>query len=97
VSEVTSKNVNSSNNVTGGGVDYDSGPYSITFPAGDTRAQLNIALNADNLQEQNENFRLVISTLLPPSVTRRPTNGQTLVTIVDDDCECYQYLPRIYC
>ena len=92
MSEVTSsQNVNSSNNVTGG-VDYDSGPYTVTFTAGETRAQLNIPLITDNLQEANENFRLIISRSLPTDVTRSPVNGQSTVTIVDDDRECQQNL-----
>ena len=93
MSEVTSsQNVNSSNNVTDGGVDYDSGPYTVTFTAGETRAQLNIPLIADDLQETNETFRLIISTMLPTDVTRSRTNGQSTVTIVDDDCECQHNL-----
>ena len=73
--------------LTGGGVDYDSGPFDITFPAGETLAIFNVSINNDNIVEGNENFTLSInSSSLPHDVTVvNPV--QTTVTIVDDDCE----------
>ena len=86
MSEVTSsQNVNSSNNVTGGGVDYDSGPYSVTFTAGVTRMPFDVSLNSDTILESNEDFTLtIIRNTLPNRVTRGST-GQATVTIVDDE------------
>ena len=86
MSEVTSsQNVNSSNNVTGGGIDYDSGPYTVTFTAGQTNVPLNIPINNDNICERNENFNLTInSTSLPTDVTVGDTSSSTVV-IVDDE------------
>ena len=88
MSEVTSsQNVNSSNNVTGGGVDYDSGPYTVTFTAGITMASFNVSINDDNILENDEDFILTImSGTLPDGVTR-DGDGQATVTIVDDDGE----------
>ena len=85
VSEVTSsQNVNSSNN-TGGGVDYDSGPYTVTFPAGTTRASFDVPINDDNFCENNEDFTLtILRGTLPDGITRE--GGRGTVTIVDDDC-----------
>ena len=86
MSEVTSsQNVNSSNNVTGGGVDYDSGPYTVKFPAGQTRRSLDVVVNDDNILEGNEKFTLTIrSGTLPTGVTRNGT-GKATVTIMDND------------
>ena len=86
MSEVTSsQNVNSSNNVTGGGVDYDSGPYTVKFTAGVTSVPFNVGINNDNIYEGNEDFGLtIIRNTLPDGVTRRNPNNAR-VTIVDND------------
>ena len=71
--------------LTGGGVDYDSGPFDITFPAGETLAVFNVTINDDNIVEDNENFTLSInSSSLPNGVT---VGNQVQVTIVDHDSE----------
>ena len=90
MSKVTlSQNVNSSNNITGGGVDYDSGPYTVTFTAGMTMASFNVPVNDDDIMENDEDFTLTIrSGTLPNRVTRLST-GQSTVTIVDDDSESF--------
>ena len=88
VSGVTlSQNVNSSNNVTGGGVDYDSGLYTVTFTAGETSASFNVPINDDNILEDDEDFTLtVIESTLPAEVTRGDPFRAT-VTIQDNDRE----------
>ena len=50
-----------SSNLIGGGVDYNSGPYSVTFPAGVTSISLNVKINNDNILEGNETFILTIA------------------------------------
>ena len=86
VSEVTSsQNVNSSNNVIGGGVDYDSGPYTVTFTAGQTSASVSVPINDDNMLENVEDFMVTIMTgLLPDGVTRGDP-GSATVNILDND------------
>ena len=67
-------------------MDYSSGPYSVTFPAGVTIVPFNIPINDDNIFEENENFTLTINSSLPTGVmVGNP--GQATVTIVDNDCE----------
>ena len=66
-------------------MDYTSGPYTITFLAGQTTATFDIPINDDNIYEGNENFILSIdNTSLPTGVTRG-SPGEATVTIVDDD------------
>jgi len=88
VSETTSsQNVNSSNIVTGGGVDYDSGPYSVTFTAGVTSATFEVPINDDNIFENAENFTVtIVMAGLPTGVTRGDPASAT-VNIVDNDRE----------
>jgi len=88
VSELTSsQNVNSSNNVTGGGVDYDSGIYTVTFPAGQTRVPIDVGINDDDTLENDEDFDItIIRNTLPDGVTRG-NPGSATVTIEDNDGE----------
>ena len=70
------------NNLTGG-VDYNSGPYNVTFPAGVTSVAFNISVINDTILEGNESFTLTImnSSLLSRVDLGIPDN--TTVTIVD--------------
>ena len=87
VSGVTSShNVNSSNNVTGG-VDYDSGLYTVTLTAGMTMASFNVPINDDDILEDDEDFTLTIRSGTLPNRVTRLGSGQSTVTIVDVDSE----------
>ena len=65
-------------------MDYTSGPYSVTFPAGVTSTPFNISMNDDNIFEENENFTLTINSSLPTGVMVG-NSGQATVIIVDND------------
>ena len=72
---------------TGGGVDYSSGPYTVTFPAGATSASFDVPINDDSTLESDEQFTITID---PSSLPRRVsvTNpGQAVITITDNDGE----------
>ena len=65
-------------------MDYNSGAFTVVFNAGVTRVPFNVSINEDNVLEGNETFNLNIdSSSLPSKVTI--ANGQTTVTIVDND------------
>ena len=69
----------------GGGVDYNSGPYTVQFDVGGTRVSLDISITDDNILESDENFNLSINpSSLPDSVTVGD-HGQTSVTILAND------------
>ena len=66
-------------------MDYTSGPYTVTFPAGQTTATFDVPINDDNILEGNEDFILNIDgTSLPNGVTAGSPDEAT-VTIVDND------------
>ena len=67
-------------------MDYTSGPYSVTFPAGVMSVPFIIPINIDNIFEKNENFTLTINSSLPTGVMIG-NPGQATVTIVDNDCK----------
>ena len=71
--------------LTGGGVDYDSGPFDITFPAGETLAIFNVSIIDDNIMEGNENFTLSINSSSLPNGVAIGDPGHTTVIIIDDD------------
>ena len=69
----------------GGGVDYESGSYSVIIPAGEKNVSLNISINDDNIFEHNENFVLTINASSLPSDVYIGNRNKTIVTIVDND------------
>ena len=71
--------------MTGGGVDYESGPYRVIIPAGQLSVQFDISIKDDNILEGDENFDLTINaTSLPDYVVVTGPN-QATVTILDND------------
>ena len=67
-------------------MDYTSGPYSVTFPAGVMSVSFSISINDDNIFEENENFTLTINSSLPTGVMVG-NSGQATMTIRDNDCK----------
>ena len=65
-----------------GGVDYDSGPYNILFPAGETSVIFNVMIKDDDLFENDETFNLTIN---PSSGVSIINPAQVTVTITDDE------------
>ena len=64
-------------------MDYDSGPYTVTIPAGQTTATFNVPITDDMILEGDENFMLTINpSSLPTGIT---TSDRARVIIVDND------------
>ena len=66
-------------------MDYDSGPYTVTFPAGEESVSLRISINDDNIFEHNENFVLNINVSSLLTDVTIGNHNETIVTIVDND------------
>jgi len=66
-------------------MDYYSGPYPVTFPAGVTSVTFDIPMWDDNILEGNENFMLTIDQSSLPTGVSPGDPDETAVTIVDDD------------
>ena len=69
----------------GGGVDYNSGPYSVQFNVGVTIVSFNVTLKEDSTKEDNETFTLSINSSSLPSSIIIGDDSQTTVTIRNDD------------
>ena len=70
--------------LTGGGVDYISVLYNVTFPAGVTSVSFNVTIINDSMLETIETFNLtIVGDSLPTNVTLGIID-QTTVTIVND-------------
>ena len=66
-------------------MDYNSGPYPVTFPAGLTSVTFDIPITDDNILEGNENFTLTIDQSSLPTNVNPGDPGEATVTIVNDD------------
>ena len=66
-------------------MDYGSGPYTVTFPAGMTSVPFNVSINNDDIFEGNEDFTLTIDPSSLPGDVNVGNPSQATVTIVDDD------------
>ena len=66
-------------------MDYGSGPYTVTFPAGMTSASFDIPINNDMISEANETFTLTIDPSSLPTGGTVGTPGSAVVTITDND------------
>ena len=71
--------------MTGGGVDYETGPYTVTILAGETRSSLNIPINDDDILEENESFYLSIISPSPHNRVLLDNPNNATVTIVAND------------
>ena len=84
-------NMSSLHNIlcTIGDDDYDSGPYTVTFPSGVTNVSFDIMISDNNQPESDETFYLIINSFsLPHNITITDL-GQAIVIILDDDCKLY--------
>ena len=69
----------------GGGVDYNSGPYTVQFNVGVTRVSFNISVNNDNILESNETFGLSVDKpSLPNRVTASTPDQATVIVLAND-------------
>ena len=71
--------------VTGEGIDYNSGPYPVTIHAGETDVYFDFMINDDDILEGNETFNLTINGTSLPTQVIVGNPDQATVTIVDDD------------
>ncbi|XP_065892782.1 extracellular matrix organizing protein FRAS1-like [Dysidea avara] len=81
---------------TRGGVDYDSGPYTVTFTAGQTSASFNVPINDDNIFEANETFSLTIDPSSLPNRVTLSSSATLTATISDDDSPTVSFSTAIY-
>lgn len=71
----------------GGGVDYDSGPYSVTIPARERGGFLDVFINDDKIHENDETFNLTINLSSLPDRVVSNLNRATVI-IKDNDGKC---------
>ena len=74
---------------SGAGVDYDSGPYTITFPAGVTHVSFDVPITNDIVLENDEEFNFIINLSSLPTGISDSHPSLVTVTIVDDDGEMF--------
>ena len=70
-----------------GGVDYISGPYVVTIPAGVTNVSFDVSIRDDDELENDEHFNLTIDPSSLPSRITITDPSQAVVTITDNEGE----------
>ena len=65
--------------------DYEAGPYTVTFTAGDMYATLMVPTMDDNTTELSEYFKVAINSTDQPSVVEIGTRNKTVIPIEDND------------
>lgn len=68
-----------------GYIDYNSGPYNVTFPIGITRVSFNVLINDDNILEENEDFDLIVVDGSLPHHISSGDPGMARIILMDDD------------
>ena len=74
-----------------GGDDYDTGPYAVSFSAGQQYATLMVSTVEDNITELSEYFKLVITSTDQPSVVEIGSPNTSFITIKDNDSGVYAH------
>ena len=67
------------------GDDYETGPYTVSFSAGQMYATLMVSTVDDNTTELSEYFRVVITSTSQPSVVRIGSPNVSFITVEDND------------
>ena len=71
------------------GYDYETGPYSVTFSAGQMYATLMVSTMDDNTTELAEYFSVVITSIDQPSAAEIGSPNMAFITIDDNDPGSY--------
>lgn len=82
------------NNLSGGSIDYNSGPYTVNFPIGSTNSSFDIMVYNDNVFEDNETFNVSINSITNGHVVGTP--GVVAVTIIDTTSKLFRNCLAIY-
>ena len=67
------------------GSDYQTGPYTVSFSAGQLSATLMVATLNDNTTELSEYFRVAITSTDQPSAVEIGSPNMSFITIEDND------------
>ena len=67
------------------GSDYEAGPYTVTFTAGQVYATLTVSTIDDNTTELTEYFKVAINSTDQPSVVEIAAPNKTVIPIEDND------------
>jgi len=72
---------------TGGGVDYNSGPYIIRFPIGITIIPVDVIITSDDINEGVESFEVAIDSGSLHTWVTLGNFSEANVTITDENCK----------
>ena len=70
----------------GGGVDYNSGPYTVIFPVSSTSFPFDITIHDDGILEGDEMFNVTIGLIVNGHIVGTPEVAT--ITIIDTTSKC---------
>ena len=74
------------------GDDYEAGPYTVSFSAGQQYATLMVSIMEDNITELLEYFKVVITSTDQPGLVEIGSSNTSFITIEDNDPGMYIYV-----
>ena len=69
--------------ILGGGEDYGSGSYQVTFTSGETISSFDVPIADDNVAEEDETIDLTIQSTSLPNGVSATNPSQANITIMD--------------
>ena len=79
------------------GSDYESGPYTVTFSAGEMPATLMVSTMDDNTTELSEYFNVMITSTDQPGAVEIGPSDMALVTFEDNDPGVCAHAIKSFC
>ena len=67
------------------GDDYETGPYTVSFSAGQQNATLMVSIMEDNITELSEYFKVVITSTDQTGLVEIGSSNTSFITIEDND------------
>ena len=74
-----------------GGIDFDSTPRTLVFPAGETSSCFDVEIFSDPISEDEEQFTVIVMTNSSDGVLPPPGGRGPVVTITDEGKEHINY------
>ena len=81
--------------ILSGGIDFDSTPRTLVFPAGETSSCIDVEIFPDPISEDEEQFTVIVTTNSSDGVLPPPGGRGPVITITDEGKRQMNYNPLL--